>query len=139
MRIDKFFGVSDYQTQFLCENVRSGRVLMDELPVKASREIKVGDEITIKRHGFDQVFEVLSIPKSRVGAKFVEDLVKDIPQDELDKQEFLRLACNVTRKKGLGRPTKKDRRDLTISPSKCPILDPVRSSQALILLTLWRK
>jgi ribosome-associated heat shock protein Hsp15 len=86
---------------------------MDEIPVKPSREIKVGDKITIKRHGFDQVFEVSSIPKSRVGAKFVEDLVKDItPQDEIDKQEFLRLARNVTRKKGLGRPTKKDRRDL---------------------------
>jgi ribosome-associated heat shock protein Hsp15 len=86
---------------------------MDQIPVKPSREIKVGDEITIKRHGYDQVFEVLSIPKSRVGAKFVEDLIKDItPQDEIDKQEFLRLARNVTRKKGLGRPTKKERRDL---------------------------
>ena len=115
MRIDKFLWcVRLFKTRSLSgENVRSGRVLMEKIPVKPSREVKVGDEITIKRHGFDQVFEVLSIPKSRVGAKFVQDLVKDItPQDELDKQEFLRMARNVTRKKGLGRPTKKDRRDL---------------------------
>ena len=39
--------------------------------------------------------------------------IKDVtPEQEVEKQEFLRLARNVTRKKGLGRPTKKDRRDL---------------------------
>ncbi|HCP40747.1 MAG TPA: RNA-binding protein [Cryomorphaceae bacterium] len=115
MRIDKFLWcVRLFKTRSISvDQVRSSRVLMENVTVKPSREVKIGDEITIKRHGFDQVFEVLSIPKSRVGAKLVEELVKDItPQDELDKQEFLRLAHNVTRKKGLGRPTKKDRRDL---------------------------
>lgn len=115
MRIDKFLWcVRLFKTRSISgENVRSGRVLMDDLPVKASREIKIGDTVTIKRHGFDQVFEVLSMPKSRVSAKLVPDLIKDVtPVDELEKQEFLRLARNVTRKKGLGRPTKKDRRDL---------------------------
>ena len=50
MRIDKFLWcVRLFKTRSLSgENVRSGRVLMDKLTVKASREIKVGDEFTIK-------------------------------------------------------------------------------------------
>ena len=88
-------------------------MLLAGLPVKSSREIKSGNLITIKRHGFDQLYEVLSIPKSRVGAKLVEDyVVNKTPQEELDKEEFLKLARNITRQKGLGRPTKKDRRDI---------------------------
>lgn len=115
MRIDKFLWcVRLFKTRSVSgEHVRSGRVLMEEQPVKPSREVKEGDHITIKRHGFDQMFEVLSIPKSRVSAKLVVDLIADItPQEELEKEEFLRLARNVTRKKGLGRPTKKERRNL---------------------------
>lgn len=100
MRIDKFLWcVRLFKTRSLSgENVRSGRVLMDELPVKASREIKVGDTVTIKRHGFDQVLEVLSMPKSRVSAKLVPELIKDVtPQEELEKQEFFTLGkkCNA--------------------------------------------
>lgn len=115
MRIDKFLWcVRLFKTRSISgEHVRSGRVLFDELPVKPSREIKVGDVVTIKRHGYDQMFEALDLPKSRVGAKLVDAYIKDVtPEQEVEKQEFLRLARNVTRKKGLGRPTKKDRRDL---------------------------
>ncbi len=93
--------------------MRGGKVLIDELPVKPSREVSAGMTFTLKRHGFVEVFEVLELPKSRVGAKLVEAHIKDItPREELEKQEFLRLARNVTRQKGLGRPTKKDRRDI---------------------------
>ncbi|MEJ6822153.1 MAG: S4 domain-containing protein [Flavobacteriales bacterium] len=115
MRVDKFIWcVRFFKTRSLAgEQVRGGKVLLSGLPVKSSRDIKSGDSITIKRHGFDQVYEVLSIPKARIGAKLVEDyVVNRTPQEELDKEEFLKLARNITRQKGLGRPTKKDRRDI---------------------------
>ena len=115
MRIDKFLWcVRIYKTRSLSgEQVRGGKVLIDHVPVKPSRDVKVGEEITIKRHGFDQVFSVLAMPKSRLGAKLVPEYVNNItPQEELDKEEFLKMARNVTRQKGLGRPTKKDRRDI---------------------------
>ena len=115
MRVDKFIWcVRFFKTRSLAgEQVRGGKVLLSNLPVKSSREIKIGDFITIKRHGFDQVYEVLSIPKARIGAKLVEEyVVNKTPQEELDKEEFLKLARNITRQKGLGRPTKKDRRDI---------------------------
>ena len=51
---------------------------------------------TIKRHGFDQEFEILCVAEeSRIGAKLVvENIVKDItPQEEIDKEAFLKLSA----------------------------------------------
>jgi ribosome-associated heat shock protein Hsp15 len=81
--------------------------------ITGSREVKQGDVFTLKRHGYDEVYEVIALPKSRVSAKLVAELVSDqTPQIELDKKNFLRLARNVSRQKGAGRPTKKERRDI---------------------------
>ncbi|MDC0377248.1 S4 domain-containing protein [Schleiferiaceae bacterium] len=115
MRIDKFLWcVRLFKTRTLAgEQVRSNRVFMDENSVKPSREVKEGDVFTLKRHGYNEVFQIKALPKSRVSAKFVADLIENkTPQVELDKMAFLRLARNVSRQKGLGRPTKKDRRDI---------------------------
>ena len=115
MRIDKFLWcVRVFKTRSVSgDAVRLGKVLMGGLPVKPSRDVKEGEEITIKRHGFDESLQVIAIPKNRVGAKLVCELIKNTTTNEqLQKMEFLRLARNITRKKGLGRPTKKDRRDL---------------------------
>ena len=115
MRIDKFLWcVRLFKTRSVSgEQVRSNRVVMDDIPVKPSREVKPGDVVRIKRHGFDQEFEILALPKSRIGAKLVPEYIKDITaQEEIDKEAFLKLARNMTRQKGLGRPTKKDRRDM---------------------------
>ena len=58
-------------------------------------------------------FEVLGIPESRVGAKLVQIYRKDVtPKEELDKLELLKYSKDYYRKKGTGRPTKKDRRDI---------------------------
>lgn len=86
---------------------------MDDAPVKASRELKLGDEFTVKFHGFSRSFEVLGTPKSRVGAKLVPDyIIETTAAEEIEKQEFLRLAKNLQRDRGAGRPTKRERRDL---------------------------
>jgi ribosome-associated heat shock protein Hsp15 len=115
MRIDKYLWcVRLFKTRSLAsEHVRKERILIDDAIVKASREINVGDEFVVKRHGYEQRFIVRGLPKSRVGAKLVADYLEEkTPQEELDKKEFLQIARNMGRKKGLGRPTKKDRRDL---------------------------
>ncbi|MCH8555326.1 MAG: RNA-binding S4 domain-containing protein [Schleiferiaceae bacterium] len=115
MRVDKFLWcIRLFKTRALATaELRLDKVSIDEQPVKASREVKLGDTIEVKRHGYTQHFEVLNIPKGRLGAKLVPEYVKEItPDAELEKREFLLLAKNFTRRKGLGRPTKKDRRDL---------------------------
>jgi ribosome-associated heat shock protein Hsp15 len=114
MRIDKYLWcVRLLKTRSLAtEQVKTKKVLLDGEIVKASREVKEGQKITLKRHGYDQEYKILSWPKSRVGAKLVELHLKEITSEEnLQKKEFLELAKNYTRKKGEGRPTKKERRD----------------------------
>jgi ribosome-associated heat shock protein Hsp15 len=108
------FCIRLFKTRSLAgEQVKSGRVLMGDLPVKASRELKPGDVFTIKRHGFDEVFEVLALPKARIGAKLVPEYLKNrTPSEELEKEAFLKFARSLSRQKGLGRPTKKERRDM---------------------------
>lgn len=115
MRIDKYLWcVRLFKTRSLAANeVKNDRILMDEEPMKASREIKVGDEFTVKYHGYSRSFKVLGIPRARVGAKLVPDLmVETTSEEEIDKQEFLKLAKNLQRDRGTGRPTKRERRDL---------------------------
>ena len=115
MRIDKFLWcVRLFKTRSLAaDHVRSDKVLMDEAAVKTSRDVKPGDGFTVKRHGFTQSFLVIDIPRSRVGAKLVKDYIEETTsKEEIDKKEFLQMARNMSRQKGLGRPTKKDRRDL---------------------------
>ena len=115
MRIDKYLWcVRLFKTRSQAsEHVRGERVLIGNDLVKPSRDVQVGDSIIVKRHGYEQHFVVLAIPKSRLGAKLVPDYLEEkTPQAELEKKDFLQMARNMSRKKGLGRPTKKDRRDL---------------------------
>lgn len=115
MRVDKFLWcVRLYKTRSLASNdLKNDRVLIGGEVIKASRELKVGDRLTIKYHGYSRSFEVLAFPKSRVGAKLVPDLMLETTsQEELEKQEFLKLAKNLQRDRGTGRPTKRERRDL---------------------------
>ena len=69
--------------------------------------------MAVRRNQIWFEFEVLDLPKSRVGAKLVDIYRRDITAENADKNlEVQALARVEQRQKGLGRPTKKDRRDL---------------------------
>lgn len=115
MRIDKYLWcVRLFKTRSLASSeVKKERVLIDDEIVKPSREVKIGDEFTVKFHGFERSFKVLDLPKSRVGAKLVPGLMEEItPAEEIEKQDFLKMAKSLQRDRGTGRPTKRERRDL---------------------------
>lgn len=115
MRIDKYLWcVRLFKTRSLAtEMIRAEKLWVDDVPVKPSREVKLGERFTLKQHGYMQVFEVKALPKSRVSAKIVADFLIDItPSAEYEKRDFLQLAKKTSRQPGLGRPTKKERRAL---------------------------
>ena len=115
MRIDKFlWAVRVYKTRSMAADaIRNGRVSIDNTEVKASREVKPGDIIDIRLHAYTKRIEVKDLPKSRVGAKLVEDYVIDhTPDSEYEKLQITREKLVFQRPKGLGRPTKKERREL---------------------------
>lgn len=115
MRIDKFlWSVRKYKTRSLAtDEIRKDKVQLNGDAAKPSREVKTGDTIHFRVDGIEYGLKVLDIPKSRVGAKLVPDYIKDITsEEELNKKEFIQLMRSFDRRKGTGRPTKKERRDL---------------------------
>ena len=115
MRIDKYlWSVRFYKTRTIAtEDIKKNRVSIGENPVKASKEVKAGDVIKIRKNQIDYKIKVLDIPKSRVGAKLVALYVIDMTEKE--QYEILKMrkdSQDYYRQKGIGRPTKKDRRDM---------------------------
>jgi ribosome-associated heat shock protein Hsp15 len=81
--------------------------------VKPSREVFPQDKITIRKNQINYEIEILDIPTSRLGAKLVGLYINDVtPKEAFEKMELLKYSKDYYRKKGLGRPTKKDRRDI---------------------------
>ena len=115
MRIDKFlWSVRVYKTRSIAAKAcAAGKVKLNGKSIKPSRAIVPEDEFSIKKGPIEFRFRVITILKNRVGAKLVADYIKNItPKKELEKLNNLRYGGNIRRDKGLGRPTKKDRREL---------------------------
>ena len=115
MRIDKFlWSVRFYKTRNIAaEEIKKNRVSIGDNVVKSSKEVKIGDVIKIKKNQIEYKIKVTDLPKSRIGAKLVALYVIDMT--EKDQYEILKMrksAQDYYRQKGLGRPTKKDRREM---------------------------
>ena len=92
---------------------KKGQVRVNGAVVKPSREVYPTDKITVRKNQVDYQLEVLDLPENRLGAKLVDIYRKDItPKENLEKLELLKYSKDYYRKKGMGRPTKKDRRDI---------------------------
>lgn len=95
------------------EECRKNHVLVDGTAVKAAREIKIGDVVSIKRPPVVYSYKVLGFPASRVGAKLVEQYLLDVTPPEMRAvEQVIHDERTMNRPKGMGRPTKKDRRDI---------------------------
>ena len=93
--------------------IKKNRVQVNGAVAKSSKEVAASDKITVRKDQIDYQFEVLQLPKNRLGAKLVSLYINDqTPKEEIEKRELRKLSQNYYRSKGEGRPTKKDRRDL---------------------------
>lgn len=115
MRVDKFLWCLRYfkTRNQSTEACKKGKVRINDAVVKPGKEVFPGDHLIVRKHQINYELEVIAIPQQRLGAKLVDLYRKDTtPADAFKTQELLNLAKDHYRKKGLGRPTKKDRRDL---------------------------
>lgn len=115
VRLDKYlWAVRIFKTRSdAAEAIRNNRVLVNDAYCKPSREVKVGDEITVKRMPVVYRYRVLDYVSSRQPAKNVPLYCLNItPQEELDKLFTPRETIFVFRERGAGRPTKKERREI---------------------------
>ncbi|MFV0540080.1 MAG: RNA-binding S4 domain-containing protein [Aestuariibaculum sp.] len=115
MRIDKYLWcIRYYKTRSLATTAcKKGHVRINGDTVKPSREVYTLDIIELRKDQINYKIKVNDIPENRVGAKLVDIYRTDLtPKEEFDTQELLKFAKDYYRKKGTGRPTKKDRRDI---------------------------
>jgi len=80
MRLDKFLKVSRLIKRRTVANDASdkGRVSVNGNPAKPSKQLKVGDVITIAYAGGETVVEVLSVPEGNVSVQEAPSLYKVI-------------------------------------------------------------
>lgn len=115
MRIDKYLWcIRVFKTRTIAAaNCKAEKVWVGSELVKASRELKIGDVVKVRKGPIHFSFKVEAFPTSRVGAKLVGQYTTDVTAtDEKEKLERIRLQSVMDRPRGLGRPTKKDRRML---------------------------
>jgi ribosome-associated heat shock protein Hsp15 len=115
MRIDKFLWcVRYYKTRnMVTEACKKNHVTVNGITAKPSKEVFPGDKVTFRKDQITYILSILDIPANRVGAKLVDIYRKDeTPTESFAHLEMLKLAKEHYRKTGVGRPTKKDRRDL---------------------------
>lgn len=115
MRIDKYLWSTRYfKTRSIAtEACKKGHIKVNSQVVKPSREVYPMDKIVVRKNQINYEFTVVDTPKSRVGAKLVDMYRKDTtPSEAFEHNELLKYSKDYYRKKGTGRPTKKDRRDI---------------------------
>ena len=118
VRIDKWlWAVRVFKTRTIAtEAIKKGRVTMGDnpTPVKPSRTIKVGDIVNVRKPPVTYSFRVLALTENRLGAKLVPEYMEDVtPQSQYDLLEVVKISGFVQRRKGLGRPTKREGRELS--------------------------
>lgn len=114
-RVDKWLWcMRVFKTRTMAtEACKKGRVTINGVAVKPSRALKAGEVVDVKKPPITYTFKVLAISNGRLGAKLVPEYLENLtPQSQYDILEMSRISGFVDRSKGLGRPTKREGREL---------------------------
>ncbi len=116
VRIDKWlWAMRVFKTRTIATDAcKKGRVTMGGVPVKPSRLIKEGDVIEVRKPPITYSFRVKATTQNRLGAKLVPDYLENItPKSQYELLEMTKISGFVDRRKGMGRPTKRDSREMS--------------------------
>ena len=120
IRIDKWLWiVRIYKTRTQASDAcKGGKVKIDMKKMKPSRILEGNEIITVQKKFIKETFKVVNSNKNRINPKIKNDFVINLTPEE----EYLKIKINnyysITREKGLGRPTKKERRMMDKTKSK---------------------
>ena len=117
VRIDKWlWAMRVYKTRTLATDAcKKGRITLNDDPnaVKPARMVKVGDVIHVRKSPVTYSFKVKAVTENRLGAKLVPEYLENVtPQDQYDLLDVVKISGFIDRRKGLGRPTKREGREL---------------------------
>ena len=112
-RIDKWLWASRiFKTRTIAADAcKNGRVTVNDVLVKPSRMVKVGDVVGVRKPPVTYTFRILKTIEQRVGAKLLPEIYENITTpDQYELLEMNRISGFIDRQRGTGRPTKKERR-----------------------------
>lgn len=117
VRIDKWlWAMRVFKTRTIAtEACKKGRITINDDPnaVKPARMVKPGDTVHVRKPPVTYSFLVKAVTENRLGAKLVPEYMENVtPQDQYDLLDVVKISGFVDRRKGLGRPTKREGRDL---------------------------
>lgn len=115
VRIDKWlWAMRVFKTRSISTDAcKKGRVSIGGAPAKPSRTVRVGDVVDVRKPPVTYTFRVKALTESRLGARLVPEYLENItPKAQYDMLDMVRISGFVDRQKGLGRPTKREGREL---------------------------
>ena len=116
LRLDKYlWAIRLFKTRSQAADAcDKGKIKFNDEPAKASRNIAVGDEYEVKTEQKRWRIKVLGLLDHRVQYKLAIEYYSDItPPEEIERLQFQAASFNTGKRQSkIGRPTKKDRRDL---------------------------
>jgi ribosome-associated heat shock protein Hsp15 len=115
LRIDKYlWAIRAFKTRTLASDAcKAGRVKLDGNNIKPSHEVRLGEVYSVSKGIERKVIKVTGLLENRVDAKTAVTFYEDItPIEQTHAFKSMFQAPVLTRDRGAGRPTKKDRRDI---------------------------
>ena len=97
------------------EACKKGRITLnsDPNPVKPARMVKPGDTVHVRKPPVTYSFLIKAVTENRLGAKLVPEYLENVtPKEQYELLDIVKISGFVDRRKGLGRPTKREGRDL---------------------------
>lgn len=115
VRIDKYlWAIRVFKTRSEAATACNGnKVLLNGTAAKASKNVKVGDTLQVRKASVQFTYKVLALSENRMGAQLVPDYVENLtPESEIQKLRAPVETFFLKRDRGTGRPTKKERREM---------------------------
>ena len=121
-RLDKWLWAARiFKTRSMAADAcKNGRVTVGGANAKPSRTVKAGETINVKKTPITYSFKILNAIETRVGAKLIPQVYEDATDPkQYELLEMSRISGFIDRARGMGRPTKKDRRamDAFVEPA----------------------
>ncbi|MEP7258093.1 MAG: S4 domain-containing protein [Flavitalea sp.] len=116
LRVDKYlWAIRLFKTRSLATTAcEQGRVKQLGISIKASKHINTGDELEVRTEGRRWVIKVTTLLDKRMQhAEAIKHYIDITPAEELERLQYEAAAFFTGKRNSkIGRPTKKQRRDL---------------------------
>ena len=115
VRIDKYlWAIRAFKTRTdAADACKGGKVKIGQVNAKPSKLVQPGDVLHVRKGMVTFTYRVVQPTEHRVGAKLVPQFAENLtPQEEMDNLRAPVETFFLTRDRGAGRPTKKDRREI---------------------------